>query len=82
MNFLSFPLQQDVLTILGENPDQCITRLRRYLKDIRVRDHIFTYDHEFDVARVGYKCCYCTEVTCETYDKLFEHIEEVRRGFF
>ncbi len=81
--YLNF--QDAVRRILEEDPEYCINRIKRHLKDVRVRDSIFTYalDREGDARSIldvagGYRCCYCSEEVCEDYVQLFEHVEKVR----
>ncbi len=64
----------------GEDTQHCIDRIRRHLKDVRVRDSIFTYDvvDEFALSGYGkYRCCYCSsERVFSEYSELFKHVEK------
>ncbi len=41
--------------LLTEDPQFCIDRIKRHLKDVRVRDSIFTYDVVDEFRLSGYK---------------------------
>jgi len=76
----------EVKGVLGEDPQHCIDRLKKHLKDMRQKDSIFTYEllgedgsstasePSFDVAVNGYRSCYSRKVL-SSYGELFEHVE-------
>ncbi len=71
--------QSEVREVLKEDPQHCIDRIKRHLKDVRVRDSIFTYDVVDEFKFSGYRkyrCCYCSGKVFEEYSDLFKHIDE------
>ncbi len=40
---------------MQEEAQYCIDRIKRHLKDVRIRDSIFTYDIEDEFRLSGYK---------------------------
>lgn len=70
-----------VLNILKEDPEFCIDRIKKYLKEVKMRDIIFTYGVGQTYQFSGYKCCYCSQWhEASNYDRLFEHVAEEHKS--
>ena len=62
--------------VLGEDLDFCMTRVRKQVKECRIREIVFNYSLEEGGLKVKqYHCCYCSSSTFDTLDGLMAHIE-------
>ena len=61
---------------LGENAQHCISRIKRYLRDIRRKEILFNYipPEELFVLEF-YRCSYCPTTECKQYNDLFLHTD-------
>lgn len=61
---------------MGENPQFCISRIKKYLKDIKGKEILFTYDYDVNPFYVDfYHCCVCRDARCSSNDQLTAHLE-------
>jgi len=68
---------EEVVRLLGEQPQAAIARLKRYLRDIRRKEIIFHYlPTEQRFATSFYRCSYCPTTDCQEYADLFRHTAE------
>lgn len=76
---------KEVEKVLEEDPEHCVTRIKKHLKDVRARDSIFKYQ-SYDKENVDslsgskYICCYCSDFSSSDYGKLFEHVGDAHKS--
>ncbi|CAB4067934.1 unnamed protein product [Lepeophtheirus salmonis] len=65
-----------VVSILKEDPQKSINRMKRYLKDTKSKEIIFSYQQDKDLIIDFYSCSYCSTKSCSTNEDLFRHLEK------
>ena len=73
-------LQDGVNNIMGETAQNCIQRVKKYLKDTKRREVLFNYCPREELFVLEfYRCSYCPTTECKEYSDLFKHTETVHQ---
>ena len=73
-------LQDGVNNLMGETAQNCITRIKKYLKDTRRKEVLFNYCPREELFVLEfYRCSYCPTTDCKGYTELFKHTETVHQ---
>jgi len=69
--------EHGVVELLKEEPKDCITRLKRFLRDTRQKELMFRYQGDGEEFTLEYyRCSYCPTQECTSYSALFIHTAE------
>ncbi|TRY61774.1 hypothetical protein TCAL_12268 [Tigriopus californicus] len=61
--------------VFEESPEFCISRVKKQVRDCRIREIIFNYNLSDDLSElITYRCTYCSSRHFPTYDGLLAHV--------
>ena len=73
-------LQDGVNNIMGETAQNCIQRVKKYLKDTKRKEVLFNYCPREELFVLEfYRCSYCPTTECKEYSDLFQHTETIHQ---
>lgn len=66
--------RSQVEEVFEESPEFCISRVKKQVRDCRIREIIFNYNLSEDFSDLTYRCTYCQSRHFPTYDGLLAHV--------